>query len=145
MCCVITLPQMLPTEVNTMSNDPLSLDKWYKAPFAQVHARRHYNFAGHVYQIEAPLDALLDDLRQYVDTRCSPQALFETDQYQFVSYFVADPEGICHITHRLGMVGYSPLILEPKFPSRKRLNRRPYVRFTLSLTYSVAPAATSCH
>lgn len=95
-----------------MSNDPLSLDKWYKAPFAQVHARHHYNFAGHVYQIEAPLGALLNDLRQYVDTHCSPQALFETDQYQFVSYFVTDPEGICHIMNRLGMVGYSPLILE---------------------------------
>ena len=95
-----------------MSNDSLSLDKWYKAPFAQVHARRHYNFAGHVYTVPAPLDALLDDLRQYVDTHCSPQALFETDQYQFVSYFVTDSEGIRHIMHRLGMVGYSPLILE---------------------------------
>lgn len=60
-----------------MPNDPLSLDKWYKAPFAQVHARRHYNFAGHVYTVPAPLDALLDDLRQYVDAHCSPQALFE--------------------------------------------------------------------
>ena len=60
-----------------MSNDPLSLAKWVKAPFAQVHARHHYNFAGHVYQIEAPLDALLDDLRQYADAHCSPQALFE--------------------------------------------------------------------
>ena len=95
-----------------MSNNPLSLSKWAKAPFAQVHARRHYNFAGHVYTVHAPLDALLDDLRQYVDTHCSPQALFETDQYQFVSYFVTDSEGIRHIMHRLGMVGYSPLILE---------------------------------
>lgn len=61
-----------------MSNDPsLSLDKWYKAPFAQVHARRHYNFAGHVYQVEDLLPQLLDDLHQYVDTHCSPQALFE--------------------------------------------------------------------
>ena len=95
-----------------MSNDTLALAQWATAPFAQVHARRHYNFAGHVYQVEELLPQLLDDLHQYVDTHCSPQALFETDQYQFVSYFVTEPEGIRHIMNRLGIVGYSPLILE---------------------------------
>ena len=95
-----------------MSNDLLSLNQWATAPFAQVHARRHYNFAGRVYQVEELLPQLLEDLSQYVDTHCSPQALFETDQYQFVSYFVTEPEGIRHIMNRLGMVGYSPLILE---------------------------------
>lgn len=91
-----------------MSNNQLSLDKWANAPFAQVHARRHYNFAGHVYTVPAPLDTLLDDLRQYVDVHCSPQTLFETDQYRFTSYFVTDPEGIRHIMQDLSMVGYFP-------------------------------------
>lgn len=60
-----------------MSNDTLALDQWVTAPFVQVHARRHYNFAGHVYQVEELLPQLLEDLSQYVDTHCSPQALFE--------------------------------------------------------------------
>ncbi len=95
-----------------MSNDTLSLSQWLTAPFAQVHVRRHYLFAGYTYQVESPLDPLLDDLRQYVDRHCSPQTLFQTDQYQFTSYFVTEPKGIRHIMNRLGMAGYSPLILE---------------------------------